>query len=78
MADDHSAIKYCRADLEVFRKRLCDLESGQLKLGDLIDGKSWRDTTAADIAFTKAKIDELTALLNDYDTRGARRSESSG
>lgn len=70
MADDHPAIKYCRADLEVFRKRLRDLENGQLKLGDLVDGKSWRDTTAADIAVAKAKIDELTALLKSYDAQG--------
>ena len=64
MADDHPANKYCRDELEVFRDRLRDLEIGRLKLGDLVDGKSWRDTTTADIAFAKAKMNELTAILN--------------
>lgn len=68
MTDDHPALEYCRADLERFRTRLRQLESGQLKLGDLVNG-TWRDTTTADIAFAKAKIDELTALLSAYIAR---------
>lgn len=63
MTDDHPAIKYCRAELAVFRKRLQDLESGKLKLGTMTGRNSWQDTTAADIAFAKEKIRELSAVL---------------
>ena len=48
----------------MFRKRQHDLESGALKFGESVDGRTWRDTTAEDIAFAKAKIDELTAVLS--------------
>lgn len=63
MSDEHPAIVICRKDLETYQKLLRDLQSGAFKLGDSVDGVTWRDTTAEQITSIRAKIDELTAIL---------------
>jgi hypothetical protein len=65
MASDHLAlVGYCRGELETFRKRLRGLKSGRLKFGNSVDGVSWTETTAEDIAFAESKIAELEKILN--------------
>jgi hypothetical protein len=63
MPTDDLVFDYCRRDLETFRKRLRRLRSGRLKFGNSVDGISWNETTAQDIAFAEKKIAELEEML---------------
>lgn len=67
MDADHPAIAYCRRDLEIFRRRLREMETGRLKWGRSRDGVTWDDTTPEEIAYSKAKIAELAAFLQEHD-----------
>jgi hypothetical protein len=66
MVDDHPALEYCRRDQEMFRNRLRRLRSGRLKFGKSIDGVTWTDTTAEDIAFAESKVAELERFLAEH------------
>lgn len=63
MPDDHSALAYCKHDLETYRKLLADYKSGRRKSGESTDGRSWTDITVEQIAFLEEKVNELTAIL---------------
>jgi hypothetical protein len=63
MADDHPALIYCKRELVTYRKLLADYRSGRRRSGESTDGRSWKDTTAEQIAFLKEKIKELTDML---------------
>jgi hypothetical protein len=67
MKSNRAAIDdYCRRELEQFRRRLDDLETGKLRLGNSSDdGLSWTDITSAEIASAKAKIAELNSLISE-------------
>lgn len=61
--EDDPIIQFCRVELEAFQQRLRELEAGTLRFGTTSDGRTWRETTEEDIAFAKAKIEELSDLL---------------
>lgn len=68
MESNHPLIAYCRRDLEVFQRRLREMESGRMKFGTSRDGVTWDEITSDEIAYSKAKITELTAYLAEYAT----------
>jgi hypothetical protein len=58
-----TAHEYCKQDLELNERRLADLKAGRLRFGTSIDGYTWIETTADDIAHTEARITELKRVL---------------
>jgi hypothetical protein len=67
MTDNYlTLIEYCKHELDIFRKRLKKLKSGDIKFGNSSDGRTWTDTTDEDIAFAESKIAELERLLAEH------------